>query len=127
MDTVLLQFWLAALTGLAESNSANQRLLWKSLVFVKVHVPMKHKLEYQKPGSICGDNLMMSVPCFYLDPKYSVAAVLKPRRGKFVTTGHLHSDERLGLTSTITSLIDLPSGGAVTTTSVFLSRHLQRV
>lgn len=36
MDTVLLQFWLAGLTGLAESNTSNQRLLWKCLVLVKV-------------------------------------------------------------------------------------------
>jgi hypothetical protein len=36
MDTVLLQFWLAGLTGLAESISSSQKLLWKSLVLVKV-------------------------------------------------------------------------------------------
>ncbi|KAK3847103.1 MAG: mediator complex subunit Med5-domain-containing protein [Linnemannia gamsii] len=36
MDTVLLQFWLAGLTGLAESNSSSQRLLWKCLVLVKI-------------------------------------------------------------------------------------------
>ncbi|KAG0289617.1 mediator complex subunit [Linnemannia gamsii] len=36
MDTVLLQFWLAGLTGLAESNTSNQRLLWKCLVLVKL-------------------------------------------------------------------------------------------
>ncbi len=35
-DVVLLQFWLAGLTGLAESGSSNQRLIWKSLVLVKV-------------------------------------------------------------------------------------------
>ncbi|KAF9427000.1 mediator complex subunit [Podila epigama] len=36
MDIVLLQFWLAALTGLAESNTSHQRLIWKSLVLVKI-------------------------------------------------------------------------------------------
>ncbi|KAF8933458.1 mediator complex subunit [Dissophora ornata] len=36
MDVILLQFWLAGLTGLAESGSSNQRLIWKSLVLVKV-------------------------------------------------------------------------------------------
>ncbi|KAF9926017.1 mediator complex subunit [Linnemannia zychae] len=36
MDTVLLQFWLAGLTGLAESVSSSQRLLWKCLVLVKI-------------------------------------------------------------------------------------------
>ncbi|KAG0311540.1 mediator complex subunit [Linnemannia gamsii] len=36
MDTVLLQFWLAGLTGLAESNTSSQRLLWKCLVLVKI-------------------------------------------------------------------------------------------
>ncbi|KAG0211354.1 mediator complex subunit [Mortierella sp. GBA30] len=35
MDVVLLQFWLAGLTGLAESSSSNQRLIWKSLILVK--------------------------------------------------------------------------------------------
>ncbi|KAF9090189.1 mediator complex subunit [Mortierella sp. AD031] len=35
MDTVLLQFWLAGLTGLAESTSSSQRLVWKCLVLVK--------------------------------------------------------------------------------------------
>ncbi|KAG9321573.1 hypothetical protein KVV02_003209 [Mortierella alpina] len=35
-DVVLLQFWLAGLTGLAESGSSNQRLIWKSLVLVKI-------------------------------------------------------------------------------------------
>lgn len=51
MDTVLLQFWLAALTGLAESNSANQRLLWKSLVFVKI--PSIVSQLYSNPEEIC--------------------------------------------------------------------------
>ncbi|KAI8599783.1 mediator complex subunit Med5-domain-containing protein [Dissophora ornata] len=36
MDVILLQFWLAGLTGLAESGSSNQRLIWKSLVLVKI-------------------------------------------------------------------------------------------
>ncbi|KAG0299876.1 mediator complex subunit [Dissophora globulifera] len=36
MDVILLQFWLAGLTGLAESNSPHQRLIWKSLVLVKI-------------------------------------------------------------------------------------------
>ncbi|KAF9330528.1 mediator complex subunit [Linnemannia elongata] len=36
METVILQFWLAGLTGLAESNSSSQRLLWKCLVLVKI-------------------------------------------------------------------------------------------
>ncbi|KAG0275256.1 mediator complex subunit [Linnemannia exigua] len=36
MDTVLLQFWLAGLTGLAESSTSSQRLLWKCLVLVKI-------------------------------------------------------------------------------------------
>ncbi|KAF9087845.1 mediator complex subunit [Mortierella sp. GBA35] len=35
MDTVLLQFWLAGLTGLAESTSSSQRLVWKCFVLVK--------------------------------------------------------------------------------------------
>ncbi|KAF9986115.1 mediator complex subunit [Mortierella antarctica] len=35
-DVVLLQLWLAGLTGLAESGSSNQRLIWKSLVLVKI-------------------------------------------------------------------------------------------
>ncbi|KAF9963087.1 mediator complex subunit [Modicella reniformis] len=35
LDVVLLQFWLASLTGLAESNTPSQRLIWKSLVLVK--------------------------------------------------------------------------------------------
>ncbi|KAI7815866.1 mediator complex subunit Med5-domain-containing protein [Gamsiella multidivaricata] len=50
LDVVLLQFWLAGLTGLAESNSSSQRLIWKSLLLVKV------------------------------DPKYYVAAVFRSRR-----------------------------------------------
>ncbi|KAF9111778.1 hypothetical protein BGX27_004433 [Mortierella sp. AM989] len=36
LDVVLLQFWLAGLTGLAESISENQRKIWKSLVLVKI-------------------------------------------------------------------------------------------
>ncbi|ORZ13369.1 mediator complex subunit Med5-domain-containing protein [Lobosporangium transversale] len=36
MDVVLLQFWLAGLTGLAESTTLSQRLIWKSLVSVKI-------------------------------------------------------------------------------------------
>ncbi|KAF9198946.1 mediator complex subunit [Haplosporangium sp. Z 27] len=36
LDVVLLQFWLAGLTGLAESSSENQRKIWKSMVLVKI-------------------------------------------------------------------------------------------
>ncbi|KAF9181941.1 mediator complex subunit [Haplosporangium sp. Z 11] len=36
MDAVLLQFWLAGLTGLAESTTLSQRLIWKSIVLVKI-------------------------------------------------------------------------------------------
>ncbi|KAG0245783.1 mediator complex subunit [Mortierella sp. GBA43] len=36
LDVVLLQFWLASLTGLAESSTPNQRLIWKSIVLVKI-------------------------------------------------------------------------------------------
>ncbi|KAI1298575.1 mediator complex subunit [Mortierella claussenii] len=38
MDIVLLQFWLAALTGLAESGTSNQRLIWKTFVLVKIPI-----------------------------------------------------------------------------------------
>ncbi|KAG0331221.1 mediator complex subunit [Podila humilis] len=46
MDAVLLQFWLAALTGLAESNSPNQRLIWKSLIFVKIFCVVEMSLRH---------------------------------------------------------------------------------
>ncbi|KAG0052636.1 mediator complex subunit [Gryganskiella cystojenkinii] len=36
MDTVLLQFWLAGLTGLAEASTSDQRMIWKSMVLVKI-------------------------------------------------------------------------------------------
>ncbi|GJJ73171.1 mediator of RNA polymerase II transcription subunit 5 [Entomortierella parvispora] len=36
MDTVLLQFWLAGLTGLAEASTLDQRVIWKSVVLVKI-------------------------------------------------------------------------------------------
>ena len=39
MDAVLLQFWLAGLTGLAEASTVDQRAIWKSVVLVKVILP----------------------------------------------------------------------------------------
>lgn len=42
MDAVLLQFWLAGLTGLAEASTLDQRAIWKSVVLVKVVHPSEH-------------------------------------------------------------------------------------
>lgn len=46
LDIVLLQFWLASLTGLAESTTPNQRLVWKSIVLVKVRPSLSLGINY---------------------------------------------------------------------------------
>ncbi|KAG0020752.1 mediator complex subunit [Podila clonocystis] len=109
MDTVLLQFWLAALTGLAESNSANQRLLWKSLVFVKicraVEMSLRHLSFYRGILNECDE-------CIAEDGSTVPSDVLKAIATGCQAKGLIRSNE-----------LDIPSG--VTTSQLILGDYDQ--
>ncbi|KAF9313689.1 mediator complex subunit [Podila horticola] len=109
MDTVLLQLWLAALTGLAESNSANQRLLWKSLVFVKicrvVEMSLRHLSFYRSILNECDE-------CIAEDGSSAPSDVLKAIATGCQAKGLIRSNE-----------LDIPSG--VTTSQLVLGDYDQ--
>ncbi|KAF9380321.1 mediator complex subunit [Mortierella sp. AD011] len=104
LDVVLLQFWLAGLTGLAESSAENQRNIWKSMVLVKmpsiasklhsdqeqvcgaVELALRQLSFYRGLLSECDENVAEENPAYEVDMLKAIAmgcyaaGVVRPNR-----------------------------------------------
>ncbi|KAG0018798.1 hypothetical protein BGZ80_006715, partial [Entomortierella chlamydospora] len=104
LDVVLLQLWLAGLTGLAESSAENQRNIWKSMVLVKmpsvasklhsdqeqvcgaVELALRQLSFYRGLLSECDENVAEENPAYAVDMLKAIAmgcyaaGVVRPNR-----------------------------------------------